>query len=127
MEGPPRNLVPILRDEIYRIAGEGLRNAFRHADAKCIEVDIHYEKRRLRLRIRDDGKGIDRDILDEGGRAGHHGLPGMHERAKAVGGKLAIWSELGSGTEAELIVPASAAYAKAPVVSRPVASEQSSL
>jgi len=89
-----------------------MRNAFRHANARRIEVEIHYDQRRLRLRVRDDGRGIDPKVLAEGKRAGHHGLPGMYERAKLVGGKLSVWSELDSGTEAELTVPASVAYAK---------------
>jgi signal transduction histidine kinase len=120
VEGRPRDLAPVLQDEVYRIAGEALRNAFRHARAKRIEVDIHYDRRQLRLRVRDDGKGIDTEVIDEGGRAGHHGLPGMQERAKLVGGKLAIWSELDSGTEVELTIPASVAYAKSPAPSRRV-------
>jgi signal transduction histidine kinase len=112
VEGTPRNLPPLVRDEVYRIAGEALRNAFRHAHARRIEVDIHYDKRRFRLRVRDDGEGIDPHVLGEGGRAGHHGLPGLHERAKLVGGKLAIWSELDSGTEIELSIPGSVAFAE---------------
>jgi len=63
----------------------------------------------LRLRVRDDGKGISPDVLS--GRAGHYGLPGMKERAALVGGKLTIWSEVDNGTEIELIIPASKAYA----------------
>jgi signal transduction histidine kinase len=118
VEGTPRDLAPLLRDEVYRITGEALRNAFRHAHAARVEVDIRYDERQLRLRVRDDGKGIDPKVLDAGGRAGHHGLPGMHERAKLVGGKLAIWSELDSGTEAELTIPATVAYAKSSVARR---------
>src|SRR5262249_55872748 len=112
VEGTPRDLAPILRDDVYRIAGEAIRNALRHANATRLEVEIRYDQRQLRLRIRDDGKGIDPKILDAGARAGHYGLPGMHERAKLVGGKLTVWSELGSGTETELSIPASIAYAK---------------
>jgi len=112
VEGESRDLAPLVRDEVYRIASEAMRNAFRHAQARRIEVEIHYDQRQLRLRIRDDGKGIDSKVLAEGKRAGHHGLPGMYERAKLVGGKLAVWSELDSGTEAELTVPASVAYTK---------------
>jgi signal transduction histidine kinase/ligand-binding sensor domain-containing protein len=114
VEGASRELDPIVRDEAYRIACEALRNAFLHAEAKRIEVEIHYDPRRLRLRVRDNGKGIDPKVLSEGGRAGHHGLPGMHERAKLAGGKLTVWSELNSGAEIELIIPASVAYAKSP-------------
>jgi len=112
VEGTPRDLVPLVRDEAYRITGEALRNAFLHAHAGRIEVEIHYDQRQFRLRVRDNGKGIDPKVLDAGARAGHYGLPGMHERAKVVGGKLAVWSELDSGTEAELTIPASIAYAK---------------
>jgi signal transduction histidine kinase/ligand-binding sensor domain-containing protein len=113
VEGETRNLAPLVRDEVYRIATEAVRNAFRHAEAKRVEVEIHYAPRQLRLRVRDNGKGIDPQVLGEGGRAGHHGLPGMQERAKVAGGKLAVWSELDSGTEIELTIPASIAHAKA--------------
>jgi len=112
VEGTPRNLHPILRDEVYRITGEALRNAFRHARAQRIEVEILYGERWLRLRVRDDGKGIDPKLLSGEGLAGHYGLHGMRERAKVVGGKLAVWSKLDSGTEVELSIPASTAYAK---------------
>ena len=112
VEGAARDLHPILRDEVYRVAGEALRNAFRHADARRIEVEIRYDERVFRLRVRDDGKGIGPNLLAEGGRAGHFGLRGMRERAKRVEGKLTVWSELGSGTEVELRVPASHAYTR---------------
>jgi signal transduction histidine kinase len=113
VEGTPQNLHPILRDEVYRITGEALRNAFRHARAQRIEVEILYGERSFRLRIRDDGKGIDPTLLSGDGPAGHYGLHGMRERAKLVGGRLAVWSKLDSGTEVELSIPASTAYAKA--------------
>jgi signal transduction histidine kinase len=115
VEGTPRDLHPILRDEVYRIAGEALRNAFHHAQAQRIEVEIRYDERRFRLRVRDNGKGIDPKLLNEDGRAGHYGLPGMRERAKLMGGKLAVWSELDSGAEVELSIPASRAYEISPV------------
>ena len=118
VEGVPRDLAPLLRDEVYRITGEALRNAFRHAHAQRIEVEIRYDQRQLRLRVRDNGKGIDAAVLNGGGRPGHYGLPGMHERAKLMGGKLAVWSELNSGTEAELTIPASIAYAKSSAARR---------
>jgi signal transduction histidine kinase len=89
-----------------------LRNAFRHAHAARIEAEIRYERDMFRLRIRDDGKGMDSSVLKQGARTGHWGLAGMHERAKKMGGRLKIWSEPGAGTEAELTVPARIAYAK---------------
>jgi signal transduction histidine kinase/ligand-binding sensor domain-containing protein len=112
VEGTTRDLAPILRDETYRILSEAVRNAFRHAQARRIEVEIQYGQRELRLRVRDDGKGIEPNVLSAGARAGHYGLPGMHERVKVVGGKLSVWSELDSGTEVELTIPGSLAYAK---------------
>jgi signal transduction histidine kinase/ligand-binding sensor domain-containing protein len=110
VEGTPQDLHPILRDEIYRIAGEALRNAFHHARARRIEVEIRYDDRELRVRVRDDGSGIDPSILNHEGRAGHWGLTGMRERAKRIGGQMDVWSELGAGTEVELRIPASIGY-----------------
>ncbi len=112
VEGTPRNLHPILRDEVYRLAAEALRNAFRHATARHVEVEIRYDEKHFRLRVRDDGKGINPEVLRGDGRVGHYGLHGMRERAKLVGGELTIWSEVDSGTELELIIPASRAYVK---------------
>jgi signal transduction histidine kinase len=113
IEGRPQELHPILRDDIYRIAREALRNAFRHAQANKIEADITYSDRLLRLRVRDDGKGVDPKLLDTG-RDGHWGLPGMRERAQQIGAQLDIWSEVGAGTEVELRIPGSIAYEASP-------------
>jgi signal transduction histidine kinase/ligand-binding sensor domain-containing protein len=110
VEGARQTLSPILQDEAYRIAREVLRNAFLHARAHQIEVEIRYDERLFRLRIRDDGKGLDPKVLDAGRRAGHWGLPGIRERAKQVGAQLDFWSGAGAGTEVELTVPASVAY-----------------
>jgi len=118
VEGAPRDLQPVARDDVYRIGGEALRNAFRHADAQHIEIEIRYDERRLRLRLRDDGKGIDPKLLSDDGDEGHYGLRGMRERAKLLGGKLTIWSERGSGTEVELIIPAAHAYMPSPGLPR---------
>ncbi len=113
IEGTPRELHPILRDDIYRIAREALRNAFQHAQAERIEVEITYSDRLLRLRIRDDGKGIDSKLLDAG-RDGHWGLTGMRERAQEIGARLEMWSEAGAGTEVELRIPGQVAYGGSP-------------
>jgi signal transduction histidine kinase len=119
VEGTSRDLAPILRDDVYRITSEAVRNAFRHAAATRIEVEIRYDARELRLRIRDNGKGIDPKVLEDGGRVGHYGLPSMKERAKLMGGNLTVWSELGSGAETELTLPAAVAYAKSPTARWP--------
>jgi signal transduction histidine kinase/ligand-binding sensor domain-containing protein len=110
VEGTPKSLHPILRDEIYRIAGEAVRNAFKHAKAKRIEVEIRYDERQLLVRVRDDGTGIDVKHLNDDEHTGHFGLRGMRERANLLGGKLAVWSEIDCGTEVELRIPASLAY-----------------
>jgi signal transduction histidine kinase len=91
-----------------------LRNAFQHAQAKQIEVELRYDEQQLRLRVRDDGKGIDLKVLSQGGREGHFGMHGMRERAQLIGGKLTVWSAPDSGTEIEVSVPASHAYAATP-------------
>jgi signal transduction histidine kinase/ligand-binding sensor domain-containing protein len=110
VEGQPRDLHPILRDEIYKIAAEALRNAFHHAQAKQVEVEIRYDHDQFRLRVRDDGKGMDAAVLSSNGLEGHYGLRGMRERATLIQSKLVVWSEVATGTEVELRVPASAAY-----------------
>jgi signal transduction histidine kinase/ligand-binding sensor domain-containing protein len=117
VEGAPQTVRPTLQDEIYRIARESLRNAFRHAQARNIETEIMYGES-LRLRFRDDGKGIDPSVVEHGGRSGHWGLPGIRERAKHIGARLEVWSEVGAGTEVELSIPGSIAYEGAPTRTR---------
>ena len=112
VEGESRDLHPILRDEVYKISAEALRNAFQHAQAGRVEVEIRYDTEQFRLRVRDDGKGIDPVILSAQGTEGHFGLSGMRERATIMGAKLTVWSEVGAGTEVELCIPANTAYAR---------------
>jgi signal transduction histidine kinase len=109
VEGSVRELQPLLSDDIYRIAHEGLRNAFHHGQARKVETEITFDDRVFRLRIRDDGVGIPADILT-GGREGHYGLTGMRERARQAGAKLVIWSKPEAGTEIEVSVLGSVAY-----------------
>jgi PAS domain S-box-containing protein len=110
VEGDRRTLVPVLQDEIYRIGREILRNAFRHSGARHVDAEILYDEKLLRLRIRDDGKGIDPQVLEDGGRAGHWGLIGIRERAKRLAAQLDFYCEAGVGTEVQLTLPASVAY-----------------
>jgi signal transduction histidine kinase/ligand-binding sensor domain-containing protein len=108
-EGKVQTLDPVALDEIYCLGREAMVNAFRHSQGRSIEVEVDYASWELRLRIRDDGRGIDPKIL-EVGRAGHIGLASMRERAERVGGQLEIISGPGAGTEIELKVPAARAY-----------------
>jgi signal transduction histidine kinase len=110
VEGKQRALNPMVRDEIYRIAREALRNAFQHAKAQKIETQITYGDSEFVLYVRDDGSGIVPEVVNQRARTGHWGLSGMRERAKSFGGKLEVWSEHRAGTEIALIVPASVAY-----------------
>ena len=109
VEGKPRPLNPAVRDDVYRIGREGLVNAFRHSGATAVEIEIEYMPAELRLFVRDDGRGMDPQVV-HGGISGHWGIAGMKERAERIGGSLAIRSRLAAGTEIELRVPGRAAF-----------------
>jgi ligand-binding sensor domain-containing protein/signal transduction histidine kinase len=109
-EGERQTLSSNVSNEVCRIALELMRNAYQHAHAQRIEAEIRYGDSMLRLRIRDDGQGIDPKVLKEGGKLGHWGLRGVRERADRIAAHLDLWSEPGHGTEAELEVPAAIAY-----------------
>ena len=109
--GSARKLHPLIRDEVYHIGRELLVNAFRHSRASCIEVELEYAPKRFRIVVRDDGCGIDPQVL-RAGREGHWGLPGMRERAERVGARLRVWSRAAAGTEVALSVPNSIAFTR---------------
>jgi signal transduction histidine kinase len=109
MEGQPRALHPVIRDEVYRIGRESLMNAFRHSHASKIEVEVDYSASNLRILVRDNGCGIDPQVV-RAGRDGHWGLAGMRERAEKVGAKLRVLSRSTAGTEVELTVPGNVAF-----------------
>ncbi|MBV9434681.1 MAG: ATPase, partial [Acidobacteria bacterium] len=113
-EGERRALCPSVNDEVCRIGVEVLRNAFHHARARRIEAEVRYGSHFLRLRIRDDGQGIDPKVLQDGGVAGHFGLRGVRERAERIGAQLDFWTEVGAGTEVQLAVPSAIAYENPP-------------
>jgi signal transduction histidine kinase len=113
VQGRPRPLHPVLRDEVYRIGREALVNAFRHAKARRIEVELEYASREFRVLVRDNGCGIDSAVL-ESGREGHWGLSGMRERAERIGARLRLWSRASTGTEVELSVPGNVAFKAVP-------------
>jgi signal transduction histidine kinase/ligand-binding sensor domain-containing protein len=112
VEGRPRRLTPAVRDEAYRIVREATRNAYRHAHAQHIETEITFGDADLSIRVRDDGVGIDPQILSRGRRPGHWGLPGMRERSEVLGGQINVWSDRNAGAEVELRIPAETAYSE---------------
>lgn len=116
VEGLPRPVHPSVRDEIYRIGREALVNAFRHSRASHIEVVLEYGPKQLRILVRDDGCGIDPQVL-RSGREGHWGLSGMRERAEEIGARLKVWS--GAGTEVELFIPGDIAFGPRASARRP--------
>jgi hypothetical protein len=109
--GDAREMHPIVRDEVYRIAYEAIRNAFVHSAATRLEVELRYAQD-LAVRVSDNGIGIDPAVLEEG-KEGHFGLPGMRERAARIGGKFTLVSSATTGTEITMVVPGSIVFRKA--------------
>jgi signal transduction histidine kinase len=114
--GDAREMHPIVRDEIYRIGYEAIRNASAHSSGSRLEVELRYTSD-LALRVSDNGTGIDPAIADAG-RDGHFGLQGMRERAARISGKLTIVSSANLGTEIELTVPGGIIFRKRKPVRR---------
>jgi signal transduction histidine kinase len=106
--GRQRQLPAEIQHEIYRIGREALVNAFCHAAATRVDLELEYSDHELRMRIRDNGRGIPPQVLEKG-RYGHWGLAGMRERATKIGGLLEIQSSATAGTEVTLSIPTSIA------------------
>lgn len=109
--GETKALEPALQEQIYLIAREALWNSLRHSGASRIETEIEYLRRKLRVVVRDNGAGIDPQVL-RSGRHAHWGLKGMRERAASIGAKLTVWSKPGAGTEVEITTPLSTTQAR---------------
>jgi signal transduction histidine kinase/ligand-binding sensor domain-containing protein len=109
VEGDPIELHPVVREDALLISREAIANAFLHANAHRIEVELSYRSSALHIRVRDDGTGISPDVISKG-REGHWGLAGMRERARKIRARLDIWSTPGAGTEVDLVIPAAIAY-----------------
>ena len=106
--GDAKQMHPIVRDEIYRVGYEAIRNACMHSGASQLKVELRYA-RDLILLVSDNGTGVDPDIADRG-KDGHFGLQGMRERAARIGGNLTLGSSSNSGTEIKFTVPAEIAF-----------------
>lgn len=104
--GGPKPLDPRVREEIFLAAREALVNALRHSGARWVEAEIEYLRRKLRVVIRDNGRGLNPKMLRQNS---NRGLSEMRERASRVGGRIRLWSRPGNGTEVEISVPVSTA------------------
>jgi ligand-binding sensor domain-containing protein/signal transduction histidine kinase len=113
VQGTPKALHPMIRDEIYRIGHEALTNAFRHSNAERIEAELEYGTDGLRLVVRDNGRGFDPRVLEKKSES-HWGLTGMRERAKRIGATFRVLSRAGAGTEVDLWVPSQTAFLSPP-------------
>src|SRR3984957_12249985 len=100
--GHRKELKPAVQEQINLIAREALVNALLHSEAACIEAEVEYLPRRLRVVVRDNGRGINPQTWKQGDA--HCGLLRMRDRAKSLGAKLTIWSRPGAGTEVEISV-----------------------
>ena len=109
VEGTPRALRAAIRDELYLLAREALANAFRHSGASSVETVLEYTPSHFRLIVRDNGCGMDPDVL-QSGREGHWGLSGMRERSNRIGAILKVLSAPGAGTEIDLAIPAKSSF-----------------
>jgi signal transduction histidine kinase/ligand-binding sensor domain-containing protein len=109
VQGHPRSLHPLVGDEVYGIAREAMANAFRHAAARRIDVEVSFTSDELRVRVQDDGRGVSDEVIDAG-RRGHFGLHGMRKRAKNIGATLHVWSRVDQGTEVAVTVPGRSAF-----------------
>src|SRR5215472_15515341 len=107
--GQQQPLRSAIQQEIYSIGREALVNAFCHSGAKRIDLELEYTDRNLTMRVRDNGRGIDQEVL-YAGRKGHWGLTGMRERATRIGGLLKISSSATGGTEIQLSIPSDVAF-----------------
>ena len=108
VDGGARDMHPVVRDEIYRIGYEAIRNACVHSKASQLHVGLKYGQD-LALSVGDNGVGIPESIIS-GSADGHYGLQGMRERAARIGGKLRIDSSVDSGTEVSLVIPGRIAF-----------------
>ena len=108
VEGDSKEMHPVVRDEIYRIGYEAIRNASAHSKASRLDVGLKYGQD-LAISVGDNGVGIPESIIN-GDTDGHYGLQGMRERAARIGGKLRIVTSVDSGTEVSLVIPGRIAF-----------------
>ncbi len=108
VDGAAKEMHPVVRDEVYRIGYEAIRNACAHSNAAHLEVRLEYAHDFMML-VSDNGVGIAAEVIEQG-KEGHYGVRGMKERAQRIGAKLSIDSSRNSGTTITLVVPGRVAF-----------------
>jgi signal transduction histidine kinase len=104
--GATRRLPPAIETAVLRVGREAIVNALRHADPRSVVVELTYEPHRVRLVVRDDGRGAEPEEFERAAAGGHWGVAGMRERAAREGGALDVYTALGKGTRICLALPA---------------------
>jgi signal transduction histidine kinase len=111
VNGLPRSMHPVARDEVFRIGAEAIRNACIHSGGESLSIELRYG-RDLMLDVRDNGRGFDPKLLNSG-KPGHFGIMGMRERASNVGARLSLNTLEGRGTCLTLLVPGNVIFRSA--------------
>ena len=95
-----RPLPPRVEAALYRICQEALTNVARHAEAERVTIRLIATTEQVQLIVEDDGRGLDAsEAVDR------HGLVGMNERTRMLGGTLDLRTRPGSGTRVQVTVP----------------------
>jgi signal transduction histidine kinase/ligand-binding sensor domain-containing protein len=110
--GTSKAVDPLVIDELYASGREAIVNAFHHASAKTVLVDLRYDQTGVCVEINDDGNGINLQVVQARGVPGHWGLRGMYERMERIGGTCTIEGNAATGTKVTLFVPRRQAYTR---------------
>jgi signal transduction histidine kinase len=103
VRGKPSHRHPKVDEHVLRIGREAMNNALKHAHPTRIRVELVYGDGLMRLRVCDDGQGVDAGEFPEV-PGDHWGLTSMHERVQQLGGQLKFLSTPSAGTEIEVVL-----------------------
>lgn len=94
------------RSNIYKIIHQAVTNAIRDGDASNVRIFLNTSRKKVSLRITDDGRGFDlKEAKDMAKEKGSFGLANMEERTRIAGGRISIDSNPGKGTLISLEIP----------------------
>ncbi|MGH3148031.1 MAG: sensor histidine kinase, partial [Rubrobacter sp.] len=101
VEGEEAHLPDYVRDQLYMVLREGVRNAVAHSGSDRIEVEVSITPKQVTARVRDHGTGFD----PEDGTTEGLGLSSMEERVSLLAGSFELVAESGGGARAEVRLP----------------------